>query len=234
MIKRYLKKYIFSLENVTIWALLVVFSGAWLFAELADEVIEGDTADLDRAILMALRLPDDPQRVSGPLWFQEMMRDITGLGGVAVMTLITLSVLGFLIIKNKYHVAVYVAVSVTSGAMLSTILKAVFDRPRPDLVPHLSHVQLPSFPSGHSMIAAIVYLTLGVMLAKIEPDKSGKIFIVMVALILTVLVGISRVYMGVHWPTDVIAGWIAGFVWALLCGVLGGYLQKKGTIEKEL
>ena len=117
--------------------------------------------------------------------------------------------------------------------LASSILKAAFDRPRPN-VDHYSYVVTSSFPSGHSMMSAVVYLTLGSLLTRVLPARGVKIYLIVVALLLTLLVGLSRVYMGVHYPTDVLAGWTAGLVWAMLCWLAARYLQKRGTIERDM
>jgi undecaprenyl-diphosphatase len=116
---------------------------------------------------------------------------------------------------------------------VSTVLKAAFERPRPDLVPHGSYVSTASFPSGHSMMAAVVYLTLGALLARVEPDRRVKVFILTAAVLLALLVGVSRVYLGVHWPTDVLAGWTVGAGWALLFWLVARALQRRGSVETD-
>ncbi|MBM3856033.1 MAG: phosphatase PAP2 family protein, partial [Verrucomicrobia bacterium] len=119
-----------------------------------------------------------------------------------------------------------------SGLVLSTMLKYFFGRPRPDVVPHLSPAALASFPSGHSMLSAIVYLALGTLLARLVSEMRLKLYILGMALTLTFLVGASRIYAGVHYPSDVLAGWTAGLVWAVLCWLAARYLQERGSVEK--
>ena len=203
----------------------------WLFISIAGEVREGETADWDRRLLLALRSAADPAVPWGPPWVQEMARDFTALGGVAVLSLMTFAVVGYLLLARKRYAAVAVFVAVAGGLVLSTLLKLGFDRPRPDLVPHGSLVYTTSFPSGHSMMAAVTYLTLGALLARVEASIRIKIYLLSVAVILTVLVGVSRVYLGVHWPTDVAAGWTVGAAWALLCSLVMRRLQRRGTVE---
>jgi undecaprenyl-diphosphatase len=118
--------------------------------------------------------------------------------------------------------------------LLSTLLKDVFDRPRPSVVPHLSYVATSSFPSGHSLMAAVVYLTLGSLLARLVQSARLKLYFLSVAVVLACLVGMSRVYLGVHYPTDVLAGWAAGLAWAVLCWLLARYLQQRGAVEKPM
>ena len=157
------------------------------------------------------------------------MRDFTALGSTGVLTLMVLSVAGFLAMTRKGHAAIFVLVSVVGGMLISQTMKWAFARPRPDLVPHGAEVYTASFPSGHSMMSAVVYLTLGALLARTQSDRAVKVYILTIAVSLTVLVGISRVYLGVHWPTDVLAGWSLGGVWALLCWLVMVWLQTRGA-----
>ena len=215
-------------------AVLIVVAGTWGFIALADVVLEGRTQSFDESVLRALRLPDNPAKPIGPNWMAEVGRDLTAVGGVTVLILATLAVSGFLLLDRKYAAMGFVLAAVASGLVLSSLLKASFARPRPDVVPHLSHVYTSSFPSGHSMMSAIVYLTLGALLARMVVWRPLKVYCLAVAFILTGLVGCSRVYMGVHYPTDVLAGWTAGLVWATLCWLVARKLQRSGTIEKHL
>jgi undecaprenyl-diphosphatase len=203
------------------------------FGSLADEVIEGDTRTFDEFILLAFRDQANLSDPLGPPWLEEMMRDFTALGGIAVLTAITLTVVGFLVLVHKRHAAMLVGGSVLSGVLLSSLLKWAFDRARPDLVEQFSIVYTQSFPSGHAMLSAVVYLTLGVLLARTQSDPRVKIYLLSVAAVTTVLVGISRVYLGVHWPTDVLAGWTIGAAWALLCWLAMLWLQGRGKVEQE-
>lgn len=220
-------------EYLLLMVIALVCGGLWAFIELADEVREGDTHAMDEAILLAMRNPADRNDPIGPGWIEEMGRDFTALGGLAVLTLIGLIAVGYLILRHKGRTAFYLAATVGGGILVSTLLKSGFDRPRPDLVPHGSIVYTASFPSGHSMMAAVVYLTAGALLARSDSRPAVKLYLLAVAIFLTVLVGISRVYLGVHWPTDVLAGWTAGATWALLCWLGARMLQRRGEIEPE-
>jgi undecaprenyl-diphosphatase len=203
----------------------------WAFIELADEVLEGTTTSLDETILLMLRSASDVSDPLGPAWLEEMMRDFTGLGGVGFLTLLTIAVIGFLLVARKPKGALAVLIAVGGGIVISSLLKAGFDRPRPDLVPHGSLVYTSSFPSGHSMMSATVGLTLGAMLARIMPKKRLRAYILATSILITLLVGASRVYLGVHWPTDVLAGWLVGSAWALICGAVMLRLQRAGVTE---
>lgn len=184
----------------------------WIFVEIAENVVDGDVRHFDTAILMALHGSDS----SNLNWFNEFVRDISGLGGIGVLALLVSASVIFLVISNNRRSAIFVALATISGALLSSLLKIGFDRPRPDLIPHLTHVYSASFPSGHAMVSAVVYLTLGTLLARVVSGFWSKVFIMVVAVLLTGLIGLSRLYLGVHWPSDVLAGWAAGAAWALM------------------
>lgn len=219
--------------NIVLVAVLLIVGGTWGFIALADEVREGDTQRFDDWAVRAMRRADDPSRPIGPHWLPEVGRDLTALGGVAVLSLTTAFVAGYLLIVRKYHAMWLVLAATLGGLLISTLLKHLIDRARPDLVPHLSHVYTSSFPSGHSMLSAVVYLTLGALLTRLASERRVKLYFLAAALLLTFLVGVSRVYMGVHYPTDVLAGWTAGLVWALLCWLVARYLQRRGAVEKD-
>jgi undecaprenyl-diphosphatase len=212
-------------------AVALVVGGLWLFIELADEVAEGGTATIDERLLLALRNPTEPSDPLGPPWVEEAMRDFTALGGGSILFLLAASVVGYLLIQRRSRAAMLVALAVVGGALLSYLLKELFGRPRPALVPHGMYVYLASFPSGHSMQSAATYLTLGALLARMQTRRRLQLYMLALAMLITVLVGVSRVYLGVHWPTDVLAGWTAGAVWAALCGLVMSWLQHKGEVE---
>jgi undecaprenyl-diphosphatase len=221
------------LEAGTVVSLVALAGAALLFAELVDEVLERESHAFDTAVLLALRNPLDPTDPIGPLWLERVFREITTLGGTTVVTLITIAVIGFLLFASKRGAAVLILCCVAGGALLGPLLKVGFDRPRPDLVAHLVEVQSASFPSGHALLSAVTYLTLGALLARFLAELRLKIYVVTTALILTVLIGSSRVYLGVHWPTDVLAGWLAGGLWALVCWRIALALQRRGEVEAE-
>lgn len=222
------------IRRIEAWALLAVMlvaGGVWPFVWLAGEVVEGDTHAFDRAVLLALREPDNVAVPIGPGWLNIAAGDLTALGSYAVLTVLTVIVLGLLLILGKRAAALLVFASIGGGMLLSALLKDLFDRPRPDLVPHLADVFTPSFPSGHAMLSAVTYLTLGALLARVQPLPWVRAYLMAVALVLTLLVGASRVYLGVHWPTDVLAGWFAGAAWAAMCWLAAFWLQQRGRIE---
>lgn len=205
--------------------------GLFAFSKLASEVSEGETADLDRAVLTGLRSAADPSVPVGPAWLRAAMVDLTALGGATVVTAVTLLVVGYLLAARKARTALFVAGAVGVGALASTALKWAFDRPRPDVVEHLVRVHSTSFPSGHAMMSAVVYLTLGALLARAHTERRVKVYLLGAAIALALTVGASRVYLGVHWPTDVVAGWTVGAVWAGLMSLVAQRLQRERAID---
>jgi undecaprenyl-diphosphatase len=214
-------------EIATVVSLFVVVGGAWAFVELADEVLEGDTQSFDERAMRALSVEGgESDAPVGPKWLRNGARDITALGGLPVLALIVAGVTGLLLLLKDYAAAILVAATTICGALVGLALKAIFDRPRPDIFERLDEVFTSSFPSGHSMMSAIVYLTLGVLLASFVKQRKLKTYFIGVAVLLTFLVGVSRVYAGVHYPTDVLAGWTAGLVWAAFCGLVASVVKK--------
>lgn len=206
-----------QIEMVVLTGLLLLGGGIWGFLEIADEVMEGDTHAIDTKLILAMRAPDDVSDPVGPKWMEEMARDTTALGGMGFLGFVTISVCGLFLLERKPRYALFVLVAVCGGLLLSQGFKAGFDRPRPDLVPHNSHVQTASFPSGHSTLSAVTYLTLGAMLAAVNTKRRIRLYYLFLACFITVMVGCSRVYLGVHWPSDVVAGWSLGLSWSILC-----------------
>ncbi len=222
-----------EMERATLAVIGFIATALYGFVVLADEVIHGETGVLDREILISLRDPANLSDPIGPAWVEESMRDFTALGGTAVLTLLTLAAVFFLLLTRKRHAALLVVISVAGGTLLSQILKFTIDRPRPDLVPHGMAVYSASFPSGHAMLSAVVYLTLGALLARTQAQARVKVFLISMAAVLTMIVGISRIYLGVHWPTDVLGGWMLGAAWASMCWLLMLWLQRRGEVEGE-
>ncbi len=188
------------------------------FGVLADEVIEGDTLKLDRAVLMALRVPGDPANPVGPPWLEEAARDVTALGSFTVLGFVVFVVAVSLMLAGRARTGWFLAGAAASGAIISTVLKALIDRPRPDLT-GLTRVFTASFPSGHATSSAVVYLTIGALLAATATRRREQVFYWAVAVFLVMIVGLSRIYLGVHYPSDVLAGWLIGAGWAIACGL---------------
>ena len=215
--------------------LLALFLGVAIvmfgLLKLVSEVSEGDTFALDKAILRGLRLAGNPGVPLGPEWLRAAMIDFTALGSVGVLTLITVLAVGYLLVARKFHTAGFAAACIAVGTSLSSIMKTLLMRPRPEIVPHLVNVSSSSFPSGHSMNAAIVYLTLATLLARGENNRAVQAYLIGVAIFLALLVGATRVYLGVHWPSDVVAGWAMGGMWAAGSSLIAKHLQSQREIE---
>ncbi len=203
------------------------------FVSLAGEVMEGDTQAFDTKILRALRDPSDLAKPIGPEWIEGALLDLTAIGGPTVLGLVVAAVAGFLALQTRYRTAMVILITSGGGDLLNTIMKHLFARPRPTIVPHLRVVYSTSFPSGHAMESAIVFLTLGAILMRASETRLTKFYILFIAVLLTTLVGISRVYLGVHYPTDVIGGWIIGFIWASLSWLGAQRFEGAARIQAE-
>jgi undecaprenyl-diphosphatase len=196
----------------------------WIFGILESRPNGAFTANFDRGVLLSLRRTDDLSKPIGPPVFVTALRDITALGSTTVIGFITIAVAGLIALNGQPRKALLVCISVASGSGLSTLLKGFFGRARPDVVPYLAPHSAASFPSGHALLSAVAFLTIGALAARSVERRRLKIYIFVLSIVATVIVGCSRVYLGVHWPTDVIAGWIVGAGWALLFWRIGAYL----------
>ena len=222
-----------SLAELAPFAVFALIAALLLgFGKIASVISSGSTYSFDEKLLVALRNPADLADPIGPAWLENVMRDITSLGSFTFVVITTLAVIGYLAIDGKRAAALFVLVATAGGIVLSELLKALFARPRPDLVAHLVDVQSMSFPSGHAMLSAVTFLTLGALLAREQGRGPLKIYLISIAILLTLAVGASRVYLGVHWPTDVLAGWCAGASWAMGCWLVARWLQDRGRIER--
>lgn len=220
----------FAQREVGLTSILFLFTLAALGFVGAQYLMGGD---FDRGLLLALRTPGDPADPWGSVHFEEAVRDITALGSFAVLTLVTIFAVGFLAVSKKYAEAGMMAFAAIGGQALSETLKAFFDRPRPDFVAHVVETTSASLPSGHAMMSAAIYLSIGAMLAQVQPKRRLKTYIHVTALLLTLLVGMSRVYLGVHYPTDVLAGWCLGAAWAILCWSILAWLTRRSSRTQE-
>jgi undecaprenyl-diphosphatase len=201
-------------------AFLATVAAVAAFAALAAEAREGDVGRMDRVLLLMFRAPGHMDVAVGPRWLLESARDITALGGFTVLTLITVIATVLLLIHRRRRQAMVFAGAVILAQAASALLKTYVDRPRPQIVPHLDLVYSASFPSGHAMMSPVVYLTLAAILAAGERPQSAKAILLAGAALLVVAIGVSRVYLGVHWPTDVLGGWALGSAIALAASLV--------------
>ena len=221
----------FLAAEMALLSTLAIGSGLVLaFLQIADEMQEGEMEAFDEAILMLFRDPANPDEVIGPGWMHEAVRDITALGSYSLLGLISAGVCAYLLLSKMRSAAMFVMVSVVGGAVLSTLLKMGYNRPRPDLTT-MSEQFTASFPSGHAMLSAVTFLTLGALLARFAPTRRLQVYSITGALLLTLLVGSSRLYLGVHYPSDILAGWCLGSAWALLCSGAALILQRRGAMD---
>jgi undecaprenyl-diphosphatase len=225
-------QYLRSSELMMLLAAIVIISCTWGFIELTDEMLEGEMRRFDVWAVEVLRDPGNPAQPRGPAWLANAVRDITALGGEAVLTLVTVLVAGFLLIQRKYGMVCLVLAAALGGMWITSFLKWFFERERPG-IPHLVYAASMSYPSGHAMVSAAVYLSLAALLASVVARKTAKVYMISGAMLITILVGFSRVYLGVHYPTDVLAGWLAGLIWALLLWLVARYLQLHGKVESD-
>ena len=218
-------------EAVVLLAALCIMLSLTVFAKTAGEMGEGDLREFDDGVLRMVRSPDDPSVPIGPTWLVQAAIDVTALGGTTVLALFLTIVVGYLALERRYDAVVVVVIATAGGGLLGEALKWWFARARPQIVPHLVNVGSASFPSGHSMLALVTYLTLGALLARFVQRRRTRTYCITVSLLLSLLVGLSRVYLGVHYPTDVLAGWSVGLAWALLCWLVARYLQYRGSVK---
>lgn len=197
--------------------LIFISLGLFVFYRLTGHILDGSTGDFDRRVLLWFRNPLDVTDPVGPQSLEVLVRDITALGGVLVLGLLSLFACGYLWLRRQPGLAIFVAISVTLGTLINTVLKEVIARARPDLFAHATEAAFSSFPSGHAMMSTMVYLTLGALLSLSTEYRRIKIYILFWSVVLPLIVGLSRLYLGVHWPTDIFAGWVAGATWSLLC-----------------
>ena len=169
----------------------------------------------DRALVLSLRTPGALARPVGPGWLLPFMRDVTALGDGNLLTLAVVATAGLMLARRLWWTALLVAGSTITGSLIVSWAKAHVARGRPDLVPHLTEVHNLSFPSGHAANSAIVYLTLAALGTRAVKERAVRNYLVACAVLLVGLIGVSRVYLGVHWPSDVLAGWSFGTLWAL-------------------
>ncbi len=208
-------------------AAVLAAAAALLIAVLGATLARGVQFEFDRAVLLALRHGGAPGVPVGPGWFEQAMLDITALGGGTVLTLVTLAAIGWLLLRRHVLTAALLAAGVVSGSLAIAAAKAIVGRVRPEFVDHLVEAGSASFPSGHSGNSAIVYATLALLLAQITAGRRERLYLAGGALLLVLLIGFSRMYLGVHFPSDVLAGWSFGLLWALGWWALGGWLRDR-------
>ncbi|MBA3686031.1 MAG: phosphatase PAP2 family protein [Planctomycetes bacterium] len=213
-------------------ALAALLCGALTFLVLS-EAGAGRLGSIDRWTLAALRDAQDRTVPLGPAWLPSAARDVTALGSHVVLLLATAASALVLTANGRVRSGLRIVCACLGGMLLSAMLKALFGHPRPD-VAAFTEVFSTSFPSGHALISAAVYPTIAAVLAARTPHPL-PILLMGGALLAVALVGATRAYLGVHYPSEVLAGWIAGGCWALCCGLIAEHpiTQVAGAPAKE-
>lgn len=211
----------------SLFLIAAVGAGLVIFAVTAGAVASGSTEAFDRGALLALRTPGDLSQPIGPDWLPDAAREMTALGGTPFLTLLTIVLAGFFAARREGGKIAILLAAVIGQTLLSHYLKDLFGRPRPDIVPHLVDISSKSFPSGHATSAAAVYLTLAALIAREINERAVRLYVYFVAMVLALLIGASRVYLGVHYPTDVIGGLSFGAAWAATVLIAARKLQQR-------
>ena len=221
-------------EVLVLTGLLLAVAGLWIFGAVAAEVMDGDTQKFDNRILLALRRPGDLAVPIGPGWTVQVARDLTAFGSPVGLGIVTAVVSGYLLLQRRFGLLGFVLASVSSGTLLALVLKDWFRRPRPQVVPHLTDIATASFPSGHSMLSSLTYLTLAALLARAVPDLTTKIVLSSRGVGFVRADRLQpRLPRRVHFPTDVLAGWCVGSTWALVCCLTAHFVASRRLLPKS-
>jgi undecaprenyl-diphosphatase len=200
--------------------ILGLLAALWAFLAVTGEVRAGETSLFDRQILLAFRTPGDLGTPIGPRWVQESARDFTALGGFTALSLILVLAVVILILLDRRTQALIFGLTAVFAQGFGELVKHFIDRPRPEIVPHLDLVYSSSFPSGHALMSPAVYLTLVAVVAAGHPRPAIRWVLWTATVVLVIVIGVSRVYLGVHWPSDVLAGWTLGTAIALVASLV--------------
>jgi len=212
------------------WLLIgagAVAAGILLLSLVGFLIDHGLQLDFDQRILLAMRHGTMHGAPIGPAWLKLAMIDITALGGATVLPIVVLIAAGFLAVRRLWLTMWLVLGGTITGSIAIGLVKTLVARARPELTDHLVQVTSESFPSGHAANSAIVYLTIAALIVQIVEGRGARTYILAITALLVTLIGISRVYLGVHWPSDVLAGWSFGTLWALAWWALGAWLRLK-------
>lgn len=215
-------------EAAALGAFLVVAAGGLLFLELAEEMAEQGDRGLDHQVLEALREPGQAGNPIGPWWVEEAAADLTALGGISVLSLFTLLAVSYLLLQRHRGAALRLVLGLIGAVALSEGLKSVFERERPPVAYQAVETLNASFPSGHALLATVFYLSLGTLVAQGLTRRRDKAWVLGAAVLLALTVGLTRVYLGAHWLSDVLAGWCVGAAWAMSLWLAAWALERYG------
>lgn len=204
-------------EAMELVAVALIAGALLAFAAIADEMQEAPGRTFDLWVLQTLHPGPNLRDAIGPRWLEHAMLDLTSIGSVAVLASVSVIAIGYLLIERHASRAFALVLALVGGLALSETLKLVFERSRPPDAYRAAEVVNASFPSGHALLSTVVYLSLGAMLARAMPKRELRFYVMAVAILLALAVGATRIYLGVHWTTDVLAGWCLGASWATAC-----------------
>jgi undecaprenyl-diphosphatase len=199
-----------------------------LFVVLAVLVTAGHTSTLDEAGVLLFRSPADPDIPIGGESFSFIIANLTHLGDSIVLAIISVIAAFILYRKKGTHAAVWFSIAASGSFIITAVAKMAFGRERPDIVEPLVTAISGSFPSGHTLRSAVVYTLVAYLLVRYK-IKSQKNIIITMALLIILINGISRMYLGVHWPTDILGAWLIAAFWLLLCQC--GYKETRKTLD---
>ena len=205
--------------------LLAVFG----VVELTDDVLEGDTQALDETVLQWFRHADGTP--IGPSWLPLAAQDLTALGSHSVLTLICVLAVGLCLMARRFDVLAMLTFSGVGATVINFGLKALFARPRPSIVEPLVDVHTYSYPSGHALMSFALYLSFAAVTAELAAGFRTRAYLVCGGLLIAGIVGMTRIYLGVHYPSDVIGGWAIGGAWALLCWIVAVLIKERRQVR---
>jgi undecaprenyl-diphosphatase len=208
-------RFVRRFETRVLLGVILAAGALWAFLNLGGEMAEGETDAIDRRLILLLRTPSNVHDPVGSKSIEEAIRDVTALGGTTLVSLVTVVAVLTFLFHRRYRHGLVMGTAVLLAFASSELTKGFYNRPRPTLVPHEVYVYSGSFPSGHSTLSAATYLTLAMLVASLETRRRTKALAYSLAGVMLVGVGFSRVYLGVHWPSDVLAGWCLGAMWAM-------------------
>jgi len=214
-------------EFAALGALAIITLGTMTFVEIADDMTETDGQAFDQMVLHWMQPVAGQPR--GPWWLHEAAADITSLGGIAVLTLFAVVALGMLLILRKWLSALLLLIGLAGGVALSEGLKALFQRERPPAAFQAVETLNASFPSGHALLSTVFYLTVAVMMTRAFPRRRLKAYVLGVGMVFALMVGLTRVYLGAHWASDVMAGWCVGAAWAMALWLVSYAVERRQT-----
>lgn len=210
-------------------ALGILAGGVAVFADVAEDFNEDEARSFDMNVLAALHPGPDLADPVGPAWLDRAAQDFSAFGSLAIICTIALVMVGFLLMQKRAVQAGMLVLALGGGLLLSETMKGIFERTRPPEIYHMAGALNASFPSGHALLSTVFYLTLGAMLARLLQRRRNKVYAISVAITVALLVGFTRVYLGVHWASDVLAGWALGATWAMVCWLIGWAVEKRAA-----